>query len=139
MRVLCFWENWLVSDNIWAWEQCIFKELTFFMKIWALEQWFFSWKIRKKGHHTAFLTHNIVKCWESLRFSALQKLKKKKTWEHCDFERMDIFWQSIFMRILCFLENGSFFSKKSAWEECFFRENRIKEHPVYFFRPYTIV
>ena len=53
-------------------------------------------------------------------------IRKKIACEQSVFERMDVFWQNMGMREVCFLENGRFFG---------FSRKLGKSHPIEFFGP----
>ena len=44
----CFWENGRFSDNIWAWEHCVFKKIDVFLTKYGRESSDFFLKNRKK-------------------------------------------------------------------------------------------
>ena len=63
-----------------------------------------------------------------------EKFEKKSTWEHCVFERMDVFLTNMGMRAVCFFENIRIFDKIFSWEQWFFREKaEQKGHPSDFY------
>ena len=80
----------------------------------------FSWRIRKKGHlmdfygpsSIVFLTEltffEKISAWE---YGEFMKNKKKKTWEHFVFKRVDVFLTKRGDESYFFLENGRFFDK----------------------------
>ena len=100
----------------------------------------FLWKIGKKGILLTFLAYNLMKFWHNLHFSdqiwAWQhgfSCKFEKKWHESTvfFREWTFFWPNMSMRAVYFLDNGRFCHM--AWEKWFFRENRKKRLPIYFF------
>ena len=79
LRAVCSFENRRTCDKIWVWEQRFFRE-----------------ESEKKGILWTFMAHQVFWFWENWRFlnknigmrvwGVYDKLKKK-TWEHCVFNR----------------------------------------------------
>ena len=65
----------------------------------------------------------------------LTNLKKKMTWEHSVFERMDIFLREYGLESRFFVENGRFFTKYGHKSSDFFVNSRNEEHLIDFFGP----
>ena len=100
------------------------------------ENSYFSREIGKNGILLTLRAHNIVYFWQNWCFLTehghdsgmfIMNTFWKKDMRALFFERMDVFWQNVGMRAVCFLENerDAFLTKYRHESSSFFEKNRL--------------